>query len=163
MAPAELKELKDQLEDFLDKGFIHPSVSPWGAQVLFVKKKYESLRLYIDYRQLSKVTVKNKYPFSRIDDLFDQLQGAQCFSQTDLRSWYHQLRIQNEDVPKAAFRTRYGHYEFFVMSFGLMNALATFMDLMNRVFKPYLDKFVVVFIDDSLIYSRRREEHNILR
>ncbi|EOY03326.1 DNA/RNA polymerases superfamily protein [Theobroma cacao] len=159
MAPAELKELKDQLEDLLDKGFIRPSVSPWGAPVLFVKKKDGSLRLCIDYRQLNKVTVKNKYPLPRIDDLFDQLQGAQCFSKIDLRSGYHQLRIRNEDIPKTAFRTRYGHYEFLVMSFGLTNAPAAFMDLMNRVFKPYLDKFVVVFIDDILIYSKSREEH----
>ncbi|WRX08486.1 Reverse transcriptase domain - like 6 [Theobroma cacao] len=159
MAPAELKELKDQLEDLLDKGFIRPSVSPWGAPVLFVKMKDGSLRLCIDYRQLNKVTVKNKYPLPRIDDLFDQLQGAQCFSKIDLRSGYHQLRIRNEDIPKTAFRTRYGHYEFLVMSFGLTNAPAAFMDLMNRVFKPYLDKFVVVFIDDILIYSKSREEH----
>ncbi|WRX14095.1 Reverse transcriptase domain - like 10 [Theobroma cacao] len=143
MTPAELKELKDQLEDLLDQGFVHPSVSPWGALVLFVKKKDGSLRLCIDYRQLNKVTVKNKYPLPRIDDLFDQLQGAQCFSKIDLRSGYHQLRIRNEDIPKTAFRTRYGHYEFLVTSFGLTNAPAAFMDLMNRVFNPYLDKFVV--------------------
>ncbi|EOY03078.1 Retrotransposon protein, putative [Theobroma cacao] len=155
----ELKELKDQLEDLLDKGFIRPSVSPWGAPVLFVKKKDGSLRLCIDYRQLNKVTVKNKYPLPRIDDLFDQLQRAQCFSKIDLRSGYHQLRIRNEDIPKTAFRTRYGHYEFLVMSFGLTNAPAAFMDLMNRVFKPYLDKFMVVFIDDILIYSKSRKEH----
>ncbi|WRX28551.1 Reverse transcriptase domain - like 10 [Theobroma cacao] len=130
----ELKELKDQLEDLLDKGFIRPSISPWGALVLFVKKKDGSLRLCIDYRQLNKVTVKNKYPIPRIDDLFDQLQGAQCLSKIDLRSRYHQLRIRNEDVPKTAFRTRYGHYEFLVMSFGLTNAPTAFMNLMNRVF-----------------------------
>ncbi|EOY03208.1 Uncharacterized protein TCM_017838 [Theobroma cacao] len=159
MAPTELKELKDQLEDLLDEGFIRPSVSPWGTPVLFVKKKDGSLRLCIDYRQLKKVTVKNKYPLPRIDDLFDQLQGAQCFSKIDLRFGYHQLRIRNEDIPKTVFRTRYGHYEFLVMSFGLTNAPAAFMDLMNRVFKPYLDKFVVVFIDDILIYSKSREEH----
>ncbi|WRX29424.1 Reverse transcriptase domain - like 10 [Theobroma cacao] len=159
MAPVELKELKDQLEDLLDKGFIRPSVSPWGAPVLFVKKKDGSLRLCIDYRQLNKVKVKNKYPLPRIDYLFDQLEGAQCFSKLDLRSGYHQLRIRNEDISKTVFRTRYGHYEFLVMSFGLTNAPAAFMDLMNRVFKPYLDKFVVVFIDDILIYSKSREEH----
>ncbi|WRX29254.1 Reverse transcriptase domain - like 10 [Theobroma cacao] len=143
MAPVELKELKDQLEDLLNKGFIRPSVSPWGAPVLFVKKKYGSLMLCIDYRQLNKVKVKNKYPLPRIDYLFDQLQGAQCFSKIYLRSGYHQLRIQNKDIPKTVFRTRYGHYEFLVMSFGLTNAPAAFMNLMNRVFKPYLDKFVV--------------------
>ena len=159
MAPAELKELKEQLQDLLDKGFVRPSTSPWGAPVLFVKKKDGSLRLCIDYRQLNKVTIRNKYPLPRIDDLFDQLQGASCFSKIDLRSGYHQLRIRHEDVPKTAFRTRYGHYEFLVMSFGLTNAPAAFMDLMNRVFKPFLDRFVIVFIDDILVYSRSKEEH----
>ncbi|RVW79757.1 Transposon Ty3-G Gag-Pol polyprotein [Vitis vinifera] len=159
MAPMELKELKVQLQELLDKGFIRPSVSPWGAPVLFVKKKDGSMRLCIDYRELNKVTVRNKYPLPRIDDLFDQLQGACVFSKIDLRSGYHQLRVRGEDVPKTAFRTRYGHYEFLVMPFGLTNAPAAFMDLMNRVFKPYLDQFVVVFIDDILVYSRSREEH----
>ena len=159
MAPAELKELKVQLQELLDKGFVRPSFSPWGAPVLFVRKKDGTLRLCIDYRQLNKVTVRNKYPLPRIEDLFDQLQGATVFSKIDLRSGYHQLRIKESDVPKTAFRTRYGHYEFLVMPFGLTNAPAVFMDLMNRVFKPYLDKFVIVFIDDILVYSRTREEH----
>ncbi|KAL0560351.1 hypothetical protein IC582_000752 [Cucumis melo] len=159
MAPPELKELKVQLQELLDKGFIRPSVSPWGAPVLFVKKKDGSMRLCIDYRELNKVTVKNKYPLPRIDDLFDQLQGATVFSKIDLRSGYHQLRIKDEDVPKTAFRSRYGHYEFIVMSFGLTNAPAVFMDLMNRVFREFLDTFVIVFIDDILIYSKTEAEH----
>ncbi|KAL0549596.1 hypothetical protein IC582_014082 [Cucumis melo] len=159
MAPAELKELKVQFQELLDKGFIRPSVSPWGAPVLFVKKKDGSMRLCIDYRELNKVTVKNRYPLPRIDDLFDQLQGATVFSKIDLRSGYHQLRIKDEDVPKTAFRSRYGHYEFIVMSFGLTNAPAVFMDLMNRVFREFLDTFVIVFIDDILIYSKTEAEH----
>ncbi|OMO58913.1 reverse transcriptase [Corchorus capsularis] len=159
MAPTELKELKEQLQELLDNGFIRPSVSPWGAPVLFVKKNDGSMRLCIDYRELNKVTVRNRYPLPHIDDLFDQLKGAQVFSKIDLRSGYHQLKIKVEDVPKSAFRTRYGHYEFLVMPFGLTNAPAAFMDLMNRVFKDYLDKFVVVFIDDILVYSKSMEEH----
>ncbi|KAL4026723.1 hypothetical protein IC575_015162 [Cucumis melo] len=159
MAPAELKELKVQLQELLDKGFIRPSVSPWGAPVLFVKKKDGSMRLCIDYRELNKVTVKNRYPLPRIDDLFDQLQGATVFSKIDLRSGYHQLRIRDGDIPKTTFRSRYGHYEFVVMSFGLTNAPAVFMDLMNRVFKDFLDSFVIVFIDDILIYSKTEAEH----
>ncbi|KAJ9552857.1 hypothetical protein OSB04_016902 [Centaurea solstitialis] len=159
LAPSELKEMLAQLQELLDKGFIRPSTSPWGAPVLFVKKKDGTMRMCIDYRELNKVTVKNKYPLPRIDDLFDQLQGAKFFSKIDLRSGYHQLKVRKEDIPKTAFRTRYGHYEFLVMSFGLTNAPAAFMDLMNRVCKPYLDKFVIVFIDDILIYSKTAEEH----
>ncbi|KAL4030754.1 hypothetical protein IC575_009005 [Cucumis melo] len=159
MAPAELKELKVQLQELLDKGFIRPSVSPWGAPVLFVKKKDGSMRLCIDYRELNKVTVKNRYPLPRIDDLFYQLQGATVFSKIDLWSGYHQLRIKDGDVPKTAFRSRYGHYEFIVMSFGFTNAPAVFMDLMNKVFREFLDTFVIVFIDDILIYSKTEAEH----
>ena len=159
MAPAELAKLKIQLQELLDKGFIHPSNFPWGAPVLFVKKKDGTLRLCIDYRQLNRVTIKNKYPLLQIDDLFDQLKGAKVFSKIDLRSEYYQLRIKEQDVVKTAFRTRYGHYEFLVMPFGLTNAPAMFMDLMNRVFRPYLDKFVVVFIDDILVYSKSYLEH----
>ncbi|KAG8497006.1 hypothetical protein CXB51_008206 [Gossypium anomalum] len=159
MAPAELKELKSQLQELTDKGFVRSSFSPWGAPMLFVKKKDGSMRLCVDYLQLNKVTIKNKYPLPRIDDLFDQLKEATWFSKIDLRSGYYQLRVKESDVPKTAFRTRYGHYEFLVMPFGLTNAPAVFMDLMNRIFRPYLDKFVVVFIDDILIYSKDDTEH----
>ncbi|KAG8490124.1 hypothetical protein CXB51_015779 [Gossypium anomalum] len=159
MAPIELKELKSQLQELTDKGFVRLSFSPWGAPVLFVKKKDGSMILCVDYRQLNKVTIKNKYPLPRIDDLFDQLKGATWFSKIDLRSGYYQLRVKESDVPKPAFRTRYGHYEFLVMPFGLTNAPAVFMDLMNRIFQPYLDRFIVVFIDDILIYSRDETEH----
>ncbi|GJY12955.1 putative reverse transcriptase domain-containing protein [Tanacetum coccineum] len=159
LAPSEMKELAEQLQELSDKGFIRPSSSPWGAPVLFVKKKDGSFRMCIDYRELNKLTVKNRYPLPRIDDLFDQLQGSSVYSKIDLRSGYHQLRVRGEDIPKTAFRTRYGHYEFQVMPFGLTNAPAVFMDLMHRVCKPYLDKFVIVFIDDILIYSKNKEEH----
>ncbi|GJX00213.1 putative reverse transcriptase domain-containing protein [Tanacetum coccineum] len=159
LAPSEMKELSKQLQELSDKGFIRPSSSPWGAPVLFVKKKDGSFRMCIDYRELNKLTVKNRYPLPRIDDLFDQLQGSSIYSKIDLRSGYHQLRVREQDIPKTAFRTRYGHYEFQVMPFGLTNAPAVFMDLMNRVCKPYLDKFVIVFIDDILIYSKDEREH----
>ena len=159
MVPAELKELKAQLEELLSKGFIRPSTSPWGAPVLFVKKRDGSLRLCIDYRQLNRATIRNQYPLPRIDELFDQLQGSWVYSMIDLRSGYHQLKVRENDVSKTYFRTRYGHYEFLVMPFGLTNAPAAFMDLMNRVFSPYLDKFVIVFIDEILVYSGSPEEH----
>ncbi|GJX23669.1 putative reverse transcriptase domain-containing protein [Tanacetum coccineum] len=159
LAPAEMQELSTQLQELSDRGFIRPSSSPWGAPVLFVKKKDGSFRMCIDYRELNKLTVKNRYPLPRINDLFDQLQGSRVYSKIDLRSGYHQLRVREEDIPKTAFRTRYGHYEFQVMPFGLTNAPAVFMDLMNRVCKPYLDRFVIVFIDDILIYSKSRKEH----
>ena len=159
MAPAKLKELKAQLQELVDGGFIRPSISPWEAPVLLVKKKDGTWRLCIDYRELNKVTIQNKYPLPQIDDLFDQLQGAKVFSNIDLRSGYHQLRIKESDIPKKTFRTRYGHYEFLVMSFGLTNAPVAFMDLMNWVFHPYLDWFVIFFIDDILVYSRSELEH----
>ncbi|GKD23522.1 putative reverse transcriptase domain-containing protein, partial [Tanacetum coccineum] len=155
----EMKELSDQLQELSDKRFIRPSSSPWGAPVLFVKKKDGSFNMCIDYRELINLTVKNRYMLPRIDDLFNQLQGSSVYSKIDLRSGYHQLRVREEDIPKTAFRTRYGHYEFQVMPFGLTNAPAVFMDLMNRVCKPYLDKFVIVFIDDILIYSKSKQEH----
>ncbi|KAD6120027.1 hypothetical protein E3N88_11298 [Mikania micrantha] len=159
LAPSEMQELSNQLQELLDKGFIRPSFSPWGAPVLFVKKKDGTFRMCIDYRELNKLTVKNRYPLPRIDDLFDQLQGSSFYSKINLHSGYHQLRVKEEDVPITAFRTRYGHYEFLVMPFGLTNAPAIFMDLMNRVCRPYLDKFVIVFIDDILIYSKTKEDH----
>ncbi|GJS38274.1 putative reverse transcriptase domain-containing protein [Tanacetum coccineum] len=159
LALSEMKELSDQLQELSDKGFIRPSSSPWGAPVLFVKKKDGSFRTCINYRELNKLMVKNCYPLPRIDDLFDQLQGSSVYSKIDLRSGYHQLRVREEDILKTTFRTRYGHYEFQVMPFGLTNAPTVFMDLMNRVCKPYLDKFVIVFIDDILIYSRNKKEH----
>lgn len=159
MAPAELKDLKTQLEELLDKGFIRPSVSPWGAPIVFVKKKDGSMRLCIDYRMLHQVTVKNKYPLPRVDDLFDQLQGASVFSKIDLKTGYHQLRIKDSDVSKTAFKSRYGHYEFLVMPFGLTNAPAAFMNMMNHVFRSFLDKFVIVFVDDILVYSKDKTQH----
>ncbi|GJS14476.1 putative reverse transcriptase domain-containing protein [Tanacetum coccineum] len=159
LAPSEMKELSEQLKELSDKGFIRPSSSPWGALVLFVKKKDGSFRMCIDYRELNKLTVKNRYPLLRINDLFDQLQGSCFHSKIDLRSSYHQLRVREEDIPKTTFKTRYGHYEFQVMPFGLTNAPVVFMDLMNRVCKPYLDKFVIVFIDDILMNSKNKQEH----
>ncbi|CAA0810106.1 Uncharacterized mitochondrial protein AtMg00860, partial [Striga hermonthica] len=159
MAPKELQELKVQIQELLKLGFIQPSVSPWGEPVLFVKKKDGSMRMCIDYRELNRLTVKNKYPLPRIDDLFDQLRGTRVFSKIDLHSGYHQLKIKKTDAAKTAFRTRYGHYEFLVMLFGVSNAPAVFMDLMNRVFQPYLDQFVIVFIDDILVFSKSEEQH----
>jgi hypothetical protein len=144
----DLAELKKQIEELLSKGFIRPSSSPWGAPTLFVDKKDGSRRLCIDYRSLNEVTIKNKYPLPRIEDLFDQMRGAKVFSKIYLRSCYHQLKIQMDDIPKTAFTSRYGLYEFTVMPFGLTNAPAYFMYLRNKVFMEYLDKFVVVFIDD---------------
>ena len=159
MAPIELQELRVQLQELLDKGFIRLSTSPWGSPVLFSKKKDKTLRLCIDYRQLNRVTIKNRCPLSRIDDLFDQLRGARVYSKIDLRTSYHQLRVRDTDIPKTVFRTCYGHFEFTVMLFGLMNAPEAFMDLMYRIFRPYLDWFVIVFVDDILIYSQSEWEH----
>ncbi|KAG8499161.1 hypothetical protein CXB51_005577 [Gossypium anomalum] len=159
MALTELKELKSQLQELIDKGFVRPSFSPCGVPVLFIKKKDGSMRLCIDYRQLNKMTIKNKYSLPWIDDLFDQLKGAAWFSKIDLRSGYYQLSVKESDVPKTTFRMRYGHYEFLVIPFNLTNTPAVFMYLMNRIFRPYLDKFVVVFLNDILIYFRDEVEH----
>ncbi|GJX51258.1 putative reverse transcriptase domain-containing protein [Tanacetum coccineum] len=162
LAPSKLQELSTQLQELSNKGFIRPSSSPWGTPVLFFKKKDGSFQMCIDYCELNKLTVKNRYPLPRINDLFDQLQGSRVYSKINLRSGYHQLRVQGEDIPKTAFQTCYSHYEFQVMPFGLTNAPTVFMDLMNRVCMPYLDKFMIVSIDDILIYSRIKKEHEDL-
>jgi hypothetical protein len=154
-----LCELQMQLKELLDLGIIRPSVSPWGALVIFVKKKDGSLRLCIDYMELNRATVKNRYPIPQIDDLFDQMKGAMIFSKIDLQSGYHQLRIKEGDIPKNTFRTWFGHYEFVVVPFGLTNVPAVFMSLMNGVFWKCLDRFVQVFLDDILIYSKNEREH----
>jgi hypothetical protein len=159
MLVEELKELKKQLTELQEAGYIRPSSSPWGAPVLFVQKKDGSQRMCVDYRSLNDVTIKNKYPLPRIDDLFDQMRGARVFSKIDLRLGYHQMKIRLSDIPKTTFSTRYGLYEFIVMSFGLTNAPTYFMNLMNKVFMEYLDKFVLVFIDDILIYSENDSDH----
>jgi hypothetical protein len=155
----ELVELKKQIAELQAKGFIRPTSSPWGAPGLFVEKKDGTQQMCVDYRSLNEVTIKNKYPLPRIEDLFDQMKGASVFSKIDLRSGYHQLKIRESDIPKTAFHTRYGLYEYTVMSFGLTNAPAYFMYLMNKVFMEYLDRFVVVFIDDILIFFKTMEEH----
>jgi hypothetical protein len=160
MSTPELQELKIQLKELLDLGLIRPSVSPWGAPVIFIRKKDGSWRLCIDYRQLNKATIKNQQPLPRIDDLFDQMKRLTVFSMIDLRLGYHQLRIKEDDVPKTTFKMRFGHYKFTILTFGLTNAPGVFMSLMNGVFREYLDKFIQVFIDDILIYSRTMEEHD---
>jgi hypothetical protein len=159
MSPMEMKELKIELQGLLGKCYIHPSTSPWGCSALFVEKKDKELRLCVDYRPLNAVTIKNMYPFPRIDILFDQLARAQVFSKIDLRSGYHQTKIHAEDISKTTFMMRYGLYEYLVMSFGLMNAPEHFMYHMNSVFMPKLDQLVVVFIDDILVYLKSMEEH----
>ncbi|XP_071684991.1 uncharacterized protein [Lolium perenne] len=159
MNPQELVELKKQLDDMLRKGLIRPSASPWGSPVIFVDKRDGTIRLCVDYRKLNDVTIKNKYPLPKIEDLFNQMNGARVFSKIDLRTGYHQLKVRESDIPKTAFTTRYGLFEYTVMSFGLTNAPAYFMNLMNKVFMKYLDKFVMVFIADILIYSKNEEEH----
>jgi hypothetical protein len=160
MVANQLAKLKEQLQELLDKGYIRPSASPWGAPIIFVPKKDGTLRMCVNYCSLNEVTIKNKYPLPRIDDLFDQLKGACIFTNIDLRSGYHQLKIRASDIPKTAVITRYGLYEYTVMSFGLTNAPAYYMYLMNKVFIKYLDKFVVVFIEDILIFSKNEKEHD---
>jgi hypothetical protein len=160
MPPNELAELKKQLQDLWTKGLIRPSSYEWGCPALFVKKKKDnSLRMCVDYRPLNAVIIKNKYPLPRIDILFDQLSKAKVFSKIDLRSGYHQIKIRPQDIPKTTFSTTYGLYEYLVMFFGLTNAPAYFMYLMNLVFMPELDKFVIVFIDDILVYSENEKDH----
>jgi hypothetical protein len=160
MSVEELKELKKQLTELPEAGYIRPSSSPWGAPVLFVQKKDGSQRMCVDYISLNDVTKKNKYLLPHIEDLFDQMRGARVFSKIDLRSGYHQMKITPYDIPKTVFSTRYGLYEFTVMLFGLTNAPAYFMNLMNKVFMEYLDRFVMVFIDDILIYSQNDSDHD---
>jgi hypothetical protein len=159
MSVEELKELKKQLTELQEAGYIRPSSSPWGALVLFVQNKDGSQRMCVVYRSLNDVTIKNKYPLHRIEDLFDQMRGARVFSKIDLRSGYHRMKIRSSDIPKTAFSTRYGLYEFTVMSFGLTNAPAYFMNLMNKVFMEYLDRFIMVFINKILIYSKNDSDH----
>lgn len=158
-SPREAEEMKVQLKDLMDKGFVEPSKSPFGAQVLFVPKAGGKLRMVVDYRELNKITIKDRYPLPRIDDLLDVLGDARYFSKIDLNSGYHQIRVREEDVPKTAFRTRYGHFQFKVMPFGLTNAPATFQALMNTIFADERDKFLVVYLDDILVFSRTLEEH----
>lgn len=155
----ELTELKTRLKELIDKNYIRPSVSPWGAPVLFVKKKDGTLQLCIDDHQLNKLTIKNVYPLPRVDGMFDQIHGATMFSKIHLRSGYHQVIIKDGDIYKTTFRMRYGHYEFVVIPFGLTNAPASFMCLMNIILSNYLNQFVVVFVDKILIYSKTKEEH----
>jgi hypothetical protein len=159
MAPVEHEEVKKTIDELLAKGYIRRSFSPWAFPVLLIEKKDGAKRMCVDYRDLNAVTIKNNHPLPRIEDLFDQLQGACVFSKIDLRSGCHQLKIRSEDIPKTAFTGKYGLYEYTAMSFGLANAPAFFMHLMNKVFMEYLDTFVVIFIDDILIYSRSEAEH----
>ena len=159
LSPLELDEVKRQVTDLLAKGMIRPSTSPYSAPILFVGKKDGSLRMCIDYRGLNAVTVKNRYPLPRIDDLLDKLRGSAYFSSIDLQQGYNQIRIADSDIPKTAFRTPFGHYEFTVLSFGLTNAPATFQAVMDRTFRSYIDRFVVCYLDDLLVYSKTREEH----
>ncbi len=159
LSPKELEEVKRQIADLLSKGFIEPSTSPFGAPILFVQKKDGSLRMVVDYRQLNKITIRNRYPLPRIEDIFDSLQGSQVYSSCDLASGYHQIRIAQEDIQKTAFTTPVGHFQFKVLCFGLTNSPAVFQKAMHDVFRPYIGKFVAIYLDDILIYSKTQEEH----
>jgi hypothetical protein len=156
MSTPELVEIKVQLKEMLDKGYIRPRVSPWGAPSLFLKNKDGTLRLCIYYRKLNNITIKNKYPLHRINDLFDQLRGPVVFSKIDLRSGYHQVIIKDEDIHKTTFKTRYGHYDFLVVPFGLTNSMATLMCLLNNILSKYLDNYVLLFMDNILVYSKTK-------
>ena len=159
LSPLEIEEAKKQIKEYIHKGWIEPSSSPNGSPILFVKKKDGGLRMVIDYRALNKLTIKNRYPLPRIDDLFDQLADSCVFSSLDLSQGYHQIRILEEDVPKTTFRVPFGHYQFKVLSFGLTNALTTFLSVINRIFHQYLRKFVLVYLDDILVFSKTPKEH----
>jgi hypothetical protein len=159
MNPQELEDLKKQLADMLSRGLIHPNASPWGSPILFVDKQDGTFRLCVDYRKLNEVTIKNKYPLPKIEDLFDQLNGSKVFFKIDIRTGYHQLKVSESDIPKTGFTTCYGLFEYTVMSLGLTNAPTYFMNLMNKVFMKFLDKFVGIFIYDILVYSKTKEEH----
>src|SRR4051812_37199159 len=161
MSPKELDVLRKELDELIESSHVRPSQSPYGLLVLFVKKKDGSMRLCVDYQALNKLTIKNQYPLPRVDDLLDQLHGAKVFSKIDLRSGYHQIRVDLANIPKTAFCTRYGYYEFLILPFGLCNAPAMFMTLMNNIFWPFLDRFVVVYVDDILIFSKDEEEHTM--
>jgi Reverse transcriptase (RNA-dependent DNA polymerase) len=159
LSPAEMDELKKQLSILLEMGLIRPSVSPWGAPILFSPKKDGGLRTCLDYRAFNKLAIKNKCPIPRIDEIFDRLQGAQYFTSLYLRSGYYQIRMKDADIPKTCIRTRYGSFEILVMPFRLTSAPSTFQAVMNDVFREYLDEFVMVYIDDILIFSRTAEDH----
>ncbi|RYE95918.1 MAG: hypothetical protein EOO78_22560, partial [Oxalobacteraceae bacterium] len=159
MSTQEMDELKRQLQEYLDSGRLRPSESPWGTNVIFAKKKDGSLRFCVDYRGLNDLTVRNSYPLPHMDDLFDRLQGARYFSKIDLRTGFYQIAMADEDCAKTAFRTRYGHFEWTVLPMGLTNAPATFQHLMNHTFRAFLDKCVLVFLDDIVVYSRTLDDH----
>ena len=158
-SPRELQEIETQVRDLLAKGLIEPSISPYGAPVLFVHKKDGGLRMCTDYRALNKVTVRNQFPLPRIDDLLDRLNGATVFTSLDLLSGYHQIRLQDTDVVQTAFNTPFGLYQYRVLPFGLCNAPAVFQNTMNNIFRPFLNKCVLIYLDDILVFSKTPEDH----